>query len=174
MSTVEKNAEGSLRFTDPVSRYTTVYAQAKITEDRYECTLSGTQNYERNPFIFEAILNAKGNPTFKVSYPFVVTDDQVVVISVNTMEASEIGEIYELPIYIAGELISYNQPLMGRNLIMDSFTVEGFSLDESYWFQLRVDCTTGDNVSLVGELLLLEKDGKLDYLFEGILRYNYR
>ena len=100
--------------------------------------------------------------------------ENVVSISVNTMEASEIGEIYELPIYIAGEPISYNQPLMGKNLIMNSFTVEGFSLDESYWFQLRVDCTTGDNVSLVGELLLLEKDGKLDYLFEGILRYNYR
>ena len=171
MGAVEKKQGGTLDFSGPVTRYTTLNVQSKMTIISHEVILSGAHNHEHNPFVLEAALNPESKPMLRVSYPFIVADNQNVIIGANTMT----GALYDLPVYIEGskglEAYSYAEPFMGKNSVMDPFLIDGFMLNEPYWLQIQVSYVFGDDVVLVGELTLIENGGVLDFLLEGNIRY---
>jgi|GEM_PF-2345490 len=175
MGTVEKKQDGTVEFASPATRYTILNAQPKVTEIRHELALSSTKNNENNPFIIEAFRNQDGRPMLRVSYPFVIAENQVVDIGINSLEAGETGELYYPPVYIERgqslEAYSYSMPLRGNNTVMDPFIIDGLTIGEPYNFSMRVAYTYGDDIVLGGTIKLLENGGELAYLFEGFIRY---
>jgi hypothetical protein len=172
----EKKDGGTVEFVGDIFRYTVLNAQPKITEIRHDITLNNNQKNEHNPYVIEALYNEAAKPILRVSYPFVVSEDQFFSISINTIwDPSIFGELYHPPVYIEGEpnqnLNSAPQPLTGQNMVIKPMIIDGLSINEPYLLQLCVSYNTGDDVALRGEIKLVENDGKLDFLLEGIVRY---
>ncbi|MDR2712906.1 MAG: S-layer homology domain-containing protein [Clostridiales bacterium] len=170
---VEKKDDGSLEFVSNIFRYTTLNAQAKITEIRHDITLSNSQSNSNNPFIIEALYSAEAKPILKVSYPYIVTEEQHLNAGINDIPES--GEVHDLPVYLEGKPDKYidfsTQPLVGQNAVLKPLIFTGFSFSGLYWLQIRIGYSTGDDVALSGTIKLIENGGKLDYLFEGVIRY---
>lgn len=170
-ATLENEASGLIKFSGDVYRYTTLNAQPVNTEIRHELSFTSTQSSALNPFMIEPLLDNNKKLALRVSYPLVLEEGFRFGLSMNTDDASR--ELYTLPMHMEGKSTDTNilpTPIKGENTIIKPVIVNDLEVGVNYHIQISIDNGYGDDIVLKENIKFFENSGKLDYLFEGIVR----
>jgi len=169
---IKKLENNIIEFTGDVFRYTTLNAQPAITEETDDLNITGKQSGDLYPFALILLKDKKDNNSnfaLSVSYLPVLPNNNRFMLSMNSMD------LYYPPVRSEnGSDMSgiYSNPIQGKNEIAGPVVFYDLQLNTDYYIQMSVTNIHGEGISLNGNIRLIEvdKNGNIDYLFEGSVR----
>ena len=164
---IRKYENNTLEFTGDIFRYTVLNAQPSIIEEKNDLTVSGIQGNDLYPFAILPLIDENLTLAISVSYLPVVPNDHRFMLSMNSMD------LYFPPFRAQdGSDISdmYSNCIQGKNEVVSPVIFYDLQFDTDYHLQASVTNEYGDGVSLKGNIILFEKNGNIDYIFEGVVR----